>query len=113
MWSATGIDEVLGHDVCSCRTSQVTVHRQAAVEGGDGRVEVEGVHQHLHATRGAAAGHGEEDAGLAQAAHGGDGGVGQDLVLGDQRPVHVGQEEADRRAHVSSGAASVGAMGRW
>ena len=67
----------------------------------------EGLDEHLHAARRAAAGDGEEDAGLAQAAHRGDGVVGQDLVLGDQRPVHVGQEEADGRVSWSE------AMGRW
>ena len=39
--------------------------------------------------------------------HRGDGVVGQDLVLGDQRPVHVGQEEAD------GGSCGREAMGRW
>ena len=54
-----------------------------------------GLDEHLHATRRPAARDGEEDAGLAQALHGGDGGVGEDLVVGDQRPVHVGQQEPD------------------
>ena len=37
----------------------------AAVEGGDRRVEVQGLHEHLHATRRPAARDGEEDARLA------------------------------------------------
>ena len=36
--------------------------------------------------------------GVAQAADGGDGVVGQDLVLGHQGAVDVGQQEADRQA---------------
>ena len=94
MRSATGTHEVLGEDVL-LEDRHVPVHHQAAVEGGDRRLEVERLDEHLHAAGRAAAGDGEEDAGVAQAVHGGDGVVGQDLVLGDQRPVHVGQEQAD------------------
>ena len=84
---------------------------QAAVEGGDGRFEVEGLDQHLHAAGRPAAGDGEEDAGVAQAAHGGDGLVGEDLVLGDQGAVDVGQEQADGRDGLTRGAAR--RSGRW
>ena len=91
------MDEMLGQGVL-LHDLEVRCHRHAAVEGGERRLDVEGVHQHLHPARGAAAGQGEEDAGLPQAAHGVDGGVGEHLVLGDERPVHVGEEQPDRRA---------------
>ena len=42
-----------------------------------------------------------------------DGLVGQDLVLGDEGAVHVGQEEADGSARAAFGCAGLEAMGRW
>ncbi len=94
MWSATGTTMCSG-SVCCSTTVMARVHDLPAVEGGDRRPEIERLHEHLHATRGPAARDGEDDAGVAQPVDGGDGAVGEDLVVGDQRPVHVGQQQAD------------------
>ncbi len=121
MWSTTGRDQVLGQRVL-LHDLQVAVDHHAAVEGGDRRVDVERLEQHLHAAWRATAGQGEDDTGLAQGAHRRDGGVGEDLLPGDERAVHVGQEEADRLARSSvdvvvsePGSSERGseAMGRW
>jgi hypothetical protein len=52
------------------------------------------------ATRRAAAGDREEYPGLLQLPDGGDGAIGEDLVLGHQRAVHVGEEHSD--SHVAA-----------
>ena len=57
--------------------------------------EVERVDEHRHAPRWSPARDREEDAGFLQLAHGGHRPVGEDLVLGDKRAVHVGQQQAD------------------
>ena len=106
------LDDVFGQRVL-LQHLQVGFHDKAAVEGRNGRFEVERLHQHLHAPGRPATGHREEHTGLAQGAHGGDGVVGEDLVLGDQRSVDIGEEEADGRLCWSLGPAWSVAMGRW
>ena len=102
--------EVLG-DRSLLEGVHVPVDDDAAVEGGNGSLQVEGLDQHLHAPGRAAARDGEEDAGIVQPVDGVDGGLREHLVLGDEGPVHVRQEQADGLGvGLSSG---VAAMGRW
>jgi hypothetical protein len=62
------------------------------VEACNSSPQRERLDQHAHASRRPPAGDGERDVGLIQLAYRRLRGVGQHLVLGDQRTVHVGQE---------------------
>src|SRR6202035_6026060 len=74
----------------------------AAVEARDRRGELERFDEHGHAARRAAAGDGEKYPGLPQLRDRGDGPIGEDLVLGYQRAVDVGEEQPNWRGHVAS-----------
>ena len=67
-----GDDEVFG-DHLLLEDVHVPVDHEAAVEGGDGCLQVERIDEHLHALRGPAAGDGEQDAGVVEPVYGRDG----------------------------------------
>ena len=74
---------------------EIGIDEHAAVEAGDGALQRERLDQHAHAARRPAAGDGEHDAGIVQRTRRRLRRLGQHLVLGDQRAVHVRQQKAD------------------
>ena len=74
---------------------EVGIDEHAAVEAGDGALQSERLDQHAHAARRPAAGDGERNAGVVQLPDRRLRRLGQHLVLGDQRAVHVRQQKAD------------------
>lgn len=89
-----GTTQVLGNDTL-LDDLHVGADDQASVERGDGGLQAERLDEHGHATRRTPAGDGEEDARVVQVVHGRDGPVGEELVLGHQGAVDVGQQQAD------------------
>ena len=87
-------DEI-GGDGAILDDAQVGLDDQPTVEGGDGRFEGERLDEHRHAARRPAAGHREPDPRLVELAHGVDRALAERLVRPDERPVDVGEHEAD------------------
>ena len=74
---------------------KVWMDEHAAVEAGDGALQIEGLDQHAHAAWRPAAGDGEENAGAAQFTDHFLRRLGRHLVLGDQRAIHVREQKSD------------------
>ena len=82
----------------------VGLHEQPTVERSEWCVELQRLDQHRHAPWRATTRHREADPCPSQRADGRDGTRGEDLVLGDQGAVDVGQQELD------TGPAAVGLL---
>ena len=72
---------------------EIRLDEQPAVEARDRRFELQLVEQHCHALRRPATGDGEANAGAMQALDRRLGALRQHLVFGDQRAVHVRQDQ--------------------
>jgi hypothetical protein len=74
---------------------QVFVHEHAAVEGGDRGAQLERLDQHLHAAGRTPAGDRKGDAGGAETPDGVERARSENLVVCDQRAIHVSQDQAN------------------
>ncbi len=87
----------LGRDIIRYRSlfdhRHVRIGEEPTVERRDGRAQSKRIHEHRHTAWGSPTRHGEKDPRLAELPHRGDGPVGQDLVLGDQGPVDIGEQQ--------------------
>ena len=72
---------------------EIAFDKEPAVEASDRRFDVEHIKQHGHAKRRPAARYGETDTGVLQRVHSVVRPVGQDLLFGDERAVHIGQHQ--------------------
>jgi hypothetical protein len=71
---------------------EIRLDEDAAVEGGNGRVDPEGIREHDHAAWRAAARDGEADPLLMQSVDCSPRPFGQHFVMRNERPVHVGKQ---------------------
>ncbi len=74
---------------------EIRVNKDAAVEAGDSALEIERLDQHAHAARRASAGIGKRKARVMQRRSCCLCRFGEHLVVGNQCPVYVGQQETD------------------
>ena len=70
---------------------EITCDKEPAVEASDRRFDVEHIKQHGHAERWPAARYSETDTRVMQRVHGVVRPLGQDLLFGDERAVHIRQ----------------------
>src|SRR5882757_8037999 len=74
---------------------QLRIDDRAAVERADRQRDRQRLDQKTHPVRGPAGNDGESDAGLVQRAHGIPGAVSENLVLGQQRAVAIGNNKCN------------------
>ncbi len=70
-------------------------NNHAAIKARDRLRDFQGLDQHLHAARRPAAGNPKQDAGIVQLLNCLDGAGSEDFVLGDERAIDIGDDEAN------------------